>query len=265
MTTPMMAHQARIDAERAAAQQQVQLAERQQHTLVAVASDYQAHQTLLQTLDQDLKKLGNLPNIPAKIEYKQNQLVPFYLPIANAYRQACDDGQAPYNNQVLVQQVIWLFDVGNIEAALDWGRYAVTQKQPMPERFKRDLPTYVVDATRLWAEQQRDHDRAVQPYVSDTLEFALAEQWPVNGMALCNLHKLAGDLALEAEQLETARDHFLQAVALSPQKAKVTTKLNRINKALAKAEAKTDPPEPGDDTATDQPDTEADAHAQPAS
>jgi tetratricopeptide (TPR) repeat protein len=262
MSTPSIRHKARIAAQRLAEQQRVQLAEQQQDTLEAVASDYQAHQTLLQTLEQDLKKLHNLPSIPDKIEYKQDKLIPFYQPIIDAYRTACDNGQPPYSNQVLVQLVIWLFDVGDIAAALNWGRYAVAQKQPMPERFKRDLPTYVVDATRQWAELQREQDRAVQPYVSDTLEFALAEQWPVNGIALCNLHKLAGDLAVEAGQLETARDHFLQAKALNPHKAQVTTKLNRINKALAKAKPDNNQPEPTDDTATDQP--EADAHAVPA-
>lgn len=47
---------------------------------------------------------------------------------------------------------------------LDQLQDLVPKYMPMPERFKRDLPTYLCDTIVDWADAEQDAGRSTEPY-----------------------------------------------------------------------------------------------------
>jgi hypothetical protein len=106
------------------------------------------------------------------------------------------------------------------------------QNPPMPERFRRDVPTFVADAVIEWAEAEQKAGRSPEPYVSDLLprvdgEWQLTEQIPAK------YHKLLGIRALDAREWTKAITHFERATELHAAVG-VGTRLEGARKALAK-------------------------------
>ncbi|STQ13061.1 phage terminase subunit [Enterobacter cloacae] len=74
---------------------------------------------LIKALETDVEQVRSLPLIADRIEHKRNVLLPKWVPTVEAYLAS---GQV-YANPVLAWCVIWLFDVGDLDKALEWGRY----------------------------------------------------------------------------------------------------------------------------------------------
>ena len=141
-----------------------------------------------------------------------------------------------FPNRVLVQVMVWLFDTEQFEDGLELADFAMAQGQIMPERFKRDIQTFVADAMIEWAMVEDQANRSPEPYLSNLLprvdgEWQLTEQIPAK------YHKLIGIRAMEANDWETALKHFERATALYP-KVGVDTRMENCRKALKKQQAK---------------------------
>lgn len=232
MTTPAMRHQQRVRQQQAEARAKAHLDAKQADEIDNLAGDYEQHQLVVTSLEQDAQRLQGL-TLEEKGEMKRDELLPRYRPVVDAYLAACEDGEEPYRNPVLVQVMIWLFDLGEIQPALDLAKVAHEQHQPMPERFNRSLETYVADALREWAENQQAEGDPIEPYFSDTFDRIRSEQWQVNPAALMKLHKLAGQECQKREALEDALAHYKTAVKLDPKRSKVKTVIARLEKQLA--------------------------------
>lgn len=60
-----------------------------------------------------------------------------------------------YANPVLAWCVIWLFDVGDLDKALEWADIAIAQQQATPERLRSNFPTFVADTMLAWRRSLR--------------------------------------------------------------------------------------------------------------
>jgi len=180
------------------------------------------------SLDEDLKRLSDLKNLASKQTLKRAELLPKYQDFIQRYM----DSGLVMPNRVLVQVMIWLFDTEQFEDGLELADFAIEQGQEMPERFKRDVQTFVADAVIDWAYAEYNAQRSPEPYLSDLLprvdgEWNLPEQIP------SKYHKLIGMRAMEAEQWETALKHLERSTALYA-KAGNETRIAKCRKAIAK-------------------------------
>ena len=183
-------------------------------------------------LDQDLERLSAIKGLAGKQALKRDELLPKYQDFVQRY---CESGQN-LPNRVLVQVMVWLFDTEQFEDGLELADFAMEQGQVMPERFKRDIQTFVADAVIEWAMVEYQANRSPEPYLSNLLprvdgEWQLTEQIPAK------YHKLIGIRAMEAKAWETAIQHFERATELYP-KVGVDTRMDNCRKALKKQQAK---------------------------
>jgi hypothetical protein len=184
-------------------------------------------------LDQDLERLSAIKGLAGRQALKRDELLPKYQDYVQRYVESGLNIQ----NRVLVQVMVWLFDTAQFEDGLELADFAMKQGQRMPERFKRDIPTFVADAVIEWAYDEYTAKRSPEPYLSELLprvdgEWDLPEQIP------SKYHKLIGMRAMEAEQWETALSHLERSTELYA-KAGNETRISKCRKALAKQKAAT--------------------------
>ncbi|MGE1174781.1 phage terminase small subunit [Pseudomonas sp. BW7P1] len=180
------------------------------------------------SLNEDLKRLSDLKNLASKQTLKRTELLPKYQDFIQRYM----DSGLVMQNPVLVQVMVWLFDTEQFEDGLELADFAIEQGQEMPERFKRNVQTFVADAVIEWAFREYNAQRSPEPYLSDLLprvdgEWDLPEQIP------SKYHKLIGMRAMEAEQWETALKHLERSTELHA-KAGNETRIAKCRKAIAK-------------------------------
>ena len=86
-----------------------------------------------------------------------------------------------YPNDVAVQVMVWLFDVDDIENGLALGLHLVALgNQLMPERFTRDLPTFIADAIYDWSNVQLKNEQTASPYLDKLVATVSAEKWDLH-------------------------------------------------------------------------------------
>ncbi|ELU03421.1 hypothetical protein CAPTEDRAFT_95659 [Capitella teleta] len=223
-------HQEQILKQRSAEQAAQRIQEASQETISATATEYDQFQLLLDSLDKDVNRLHGL-GIDDKNRIRAEELIPKYRPYCQDYRKKGE----PYKNPVMVQFLIWLFDVGDIHEALDWAYYAIEQKQPLPDRFKRkDLTTFVADAVLEWCEQQENRKESVEPYFTQVFQRLIDHKWPMPDAVRSKYHKKAGDLARDQGNHKQALEYFIRATELDQKGAKCKTRIDKARKALEK-------------------------------
>jgi len=226
-----LAHKRRIQALGGAALAAAAAAPLAYSPAEALSSPANARKHLLlmeASLDQDLERLSALKNLASKQSLKREELLPKYQDFIQRYM----DSGLVMQNPVLVQVMVWLFDTEQFEDGLELADFAIEQGQEMPERFKRNVQTFVADAVIEWAFREYNAQRSPEPYLSDLLprvdgEWDLPEQIP------SKYHKLIGMRAMEAEQWETALKHLERSTELHA-KAGNETRIAKCRKAIAK-------------------------------
>ncbi len=234
MTTPYRRHQERVRKEQEAAAAATAIAEKRAPEPLADVADTMAALTL--NLENDLARLSGLA-VGDRIELKA-ELLPGYLAAVNAY---LDDGDV-YANPVMAHMIIWIFDLieaghsaGDIITAERLAMAAVDQGQHMPERFNRDLPTFVADAFLAWAKLEIDQNHSPEPIFSRVFE--QVKTWPVPQVVLMKYHKAAANIAIDKDDDQIAYGHLIEAQKLGTAKhpAKISTALASVKKRLEKA------------------------------
>ena len=189
----------------------------------------QKHLKLMEdAMAQDLERLGAIDNHGLRQLLKRDELLPKYLDYVQRYR----DSGLSFPNSVVMQVLVWLFDTEQFEAGLDLANFAMEQGQPMPERFKRNVQTFVADAVIEWAEAEQKAGRSPEPYLSDLLP-CVDDEWKLTEQIPAKYHKLIGIRALDAREWTKAITHFERATELHAAVG-VGTRLEGARKALAK-------------------------------
>lgn len=191
-------------------------------------SKHVMYQDALEIALADLKKLKAIGD---KVELKRTRLVPEFLQYAEQYREA----EQAFPNRPLVYLVVWLFDIGDMERAIDWALFAIDNGQSAPDEFSRDdLPTVVADAVLAWAEKEHKAGHSVQPYFGMVLE-KVAKEWKLFEKITASYFKLAGLMSQDAAQddagRKTALEWFEKAEAVYPQIG-VGTRIKTLKKKL---------------------------------
>lgn len=226
-----LAHKRRVQAEgpAAAARAGAEAVVYSSATALSSPANGKKHLKLMEdALAVDLERIGAINSRELRQQLKRDELLPKYLDYVQRYR----DSGLSFPNPVVMQVLVWLFDTVQFEAGLDLANFVMGQGQAMPERFKRDVPTFVADAVIEWAEAEQKAGRSPEPYLSDLLprvdgEWQLTEQIPAK------YHKLIGIRAMAAKEWAKAITHFERATELHAAVG-VGTRLEGARKALAK-------------------------------
>lgn len=217
-----------ILARKAHAQQDKLAESYEAESIRQTAEDYEQFQLLVNSMEQDLKRLSGLaPGDKDKL--REKELIPKYLPIAENYLES----GSSYRNPVLVEVIIMLMDIGNIPEGLLLAFPALEQKQPMPQRFQKvNLPTFVCDNVLTWANAQLARGNSIEPQFSQVFETMLEDNWKVPREVVAKFHKIFGEVHLKNGSFENALEDFVRATEIDPAGAKCTTKINQLKKKL---------------------------------
>lgn len=183
-------------------------------------------------LDQDLERVSAINGMAMRQALKRDELLPKYQDYVQRY---CESG-LNFPNRVLVQVMIWLFDTEEFEDGMELAHFAIEQGQQMPERFKRDIQTFVADAVCDWAYAEYKAKRSPEPYLSDLLSLVDGE-WELTEQIPAKYHKLVGLRAMEAKDWGLALLHFNRATELHPSIG-VGVRVENCLRALKKQQAK---------------------------
>jgi len=159
----------------------------------AVDSSESMH-VLINALEKDVAQARSIQFIPDRIVFKRDVLLPKWTPTVDAYLAS---GQV-YANPVLAWCVIWLFDVGDLDKALDWADIAISQRQATPERLRSNFPTFVADTMLAWAEESAGRGESIEPYFSRTFD-RVANTWRLHEQVTAKWFKFAGLELLRSE------------------------------------------------------------------
>lgn len=198
-------------------------------TALASPANAQKHLKLMEdALAIDLERISAINSREARQQLKRDELLPKYLDYVQRYR----DSGLNHANPVLMQVLVWLFDTAQFEQGLELANFAMEQGQAMPERFRRDVPTFVADELIEWAEAEHKAGRSPEPYLSDLLTW-VDGRWALFEKIPARYHKLLGIIAMEAKDWAKAITHFERATELYPEIG-VGTRLAGARRALDK-------------------------------
>lgn len=175
----------------------------------------------LQQISVDVESLHGMQTAE-RVELKRSVLLPKWLPTAQSYLEL---GKV-YANPVFAWCIVWLFDVGEYDQALDWADIAIEQQQDTPEIIRSRFPAFVADQMLAWAEQASQAGEDLEPYFSRTFE-NVTQRWPLHEEIVAKWFKFAGLLML--------RDESGQARAAAIDSVETLSNADRL---LAAAEAK---------------------------
>lgn len=216
---------------------------------LAVNDSESLHLQLL-ALDRDLARLSALTRIQDRVELKRTELLPKWAPYVERYLVA---GKV-YEYPVFGWAIIWLFDVGELEKALDWADIAIAQEQPTPDRLKSRFPAFVADQVLAWAEQQSESGHSIEPYFSRVFKH-VREDWRLHEKHTAKWYKFAGEFLLrdstgkpapsvifDPEALRRARELLLIAdglwdkIGVKSRITRIDARLRQLEKAAAEEE-----------------------------
>ena len=188
-------------------------------------------QLMIDALNVDLERISSIDNHELRRQLKRDELLPKYLAYVQRYR----DSELSFPNPVMMQVLVWLFDTAQFGAGLELANFAMSQDQQLPERFKRNVQTFVADEVIDWAESEYKAKRSPEPYLSDLLPLVDGE-WKLFERIPARYHKQIGILSLDQRDFAKAITHFERAEALY-EGIGVGTRLEGARKALAKEQA----------------------------
>lgn len=196
-------------------------------------------------LQQDVDYAAALPTRADRIEYKRQVLLPKWVPHVERYLES---GKV-HQNPIFSWCVIWLFDVGDFDKALDYADIAISQGQQTPDRLKREMSAFVADTVMEWAQTQHANGHSVEPYFSRTFK-NVRENWRLHEEINAKWFKFAGLLLLsdhdgkpvpsaiddvetleEAEKLLDQANKYDPNIGVKTMRNKIMMRINKLTEA----------------------------------
>lgn len=139
-------------------------------------------------LGQDRDALrAQFTRVADRVEQKRTVLIPKWTPLAEDFLAS---GKS-YDNPIFSTVLVWLFDVGELEKAIEWCLKAIEMDVPTPEFIKRGWPTFCADQVLEWAANEYEKGRSVEPYFSQVFKLVTTE-WRLHEEINAKYFKFAG-------------------------------------------------------------------------
>jgi hypothetical protein len=213
----------------------------------ATGPEASAYALLRAQMGEDMRRLHDIQSTDLKIEAKHEMLPTYQDHIDTVLLTSEETGKA-VQDEVFVQLMIWHFDCGLFDRALDMAEHVLRFGLKLPERFRRTAAVAVVDmvadAALSAIEQNQSFDIEVIRRTG-----SLTSAYDVVNEAKAKLHKAAGILfmglaekaaentdgpagAVPAAQEEALR-HLREVLRLGG--SGVTTRIKSLESALTKS------------------------------
>ncbi|MEI3478214.1 MAG: phage terminase small subunit [Bilophila sp.] len=111
-------------------------------------------------MPKDLEALHGVVSIDRKIAIKRDTLIPKYAGYVARLRE---EGRP---HELVGYFLVWLFDCGFIERALDLAGWCAEHGQGLPDCFKASLPAFVARQILDWSQQTFDEGASPEPFFS---------------------------------------------------------------------------------------------------
>lgn len=180
------------------AKQRRQLIEKQANQSaprVSSGADTDSLHIKLIEFEEDRKYLRSLNAIADRIKHKREVLVPKYKPYVQAYLES---GEA-FENPIFTNLVVWLFDIKELDTAIEWCMKAIELDLPTPENFRRDWPTFCADEVLAWVEKESERGHSIEPYFSQVFE-KVEKDWRLHEKVHAKWYKFAGLYLIRNEE-----------------------------------------------------------------
>lgn len=165
------------------------------------------YRQLLSSLHNDLRTLHDIQSIDAKIARKRS-MIETYLPwvtgaVAAGVSTDSDAGKA-VQDEIVATMLIWLLDLRDWSNALTVADHMLRHGVSLPERYKRDVATLLVDRIADTAKEAPD---AVPIEVARDV-FELTRKRDMPDQARAKLHRAIGvSLAKDAETFDPTAEN----------------------------------------------------------
>jgi hypothetical protein len=181
-----------------------------------------AYDLMRAKLAEDKRSLKALQSREAKIELKR-KLLPEYQAWVNGVLEA----NQPVQDDVVATVLVWSIDTLDIAQALRIGAFMLAHNISLPEQYKRDLPTTLVEEIADQASHPGNTVTAAQLLQAG----ALTEGRDMPDEVKAKLHKAIG-LALADTAPHQALEHLQRALQLNA-RAGVKQDIAKLQKQLA--------------------------------
>ena len=178
---------------------------------------------LAASLEEDLKALHEVASVERKAALKRDTLLPKYR---DYVARLMGEGKA---HELIGYFVVWAFDAGSIEEALQVAFWCLEHGQELPERFKSPLDLFVATQILAWAEAEYNAGRGFQPYLGTVLAAMEDEAWDVPNRIKAGFYRLMGLQAEKDGDLASAAENLERSMTLG---GKVKTALDAVRKRL---------------------------------
>ncbi len=179
---------------------------------------------------QARQTLKNIKSIEAKIA-KKRELLPAFAPYIEGVLTAGNGAQ----DDVLMAIMVWLFDVGDLDAALRIADYALKHQLDTPDRYQRDTASIVAEQTaeeaqKLLKQENRDLPKLIAALTRAETLTAGAD---MHDQIRAKLHKAQGYALRDAGNHHAALNHLQRALALNANVG-VKKDIEKLERALKK-------------------------------
>ena len=207
------------------------------------------HELMLAQLHAHQRILKAIQSVERKIEAKRKMLPDFA-----AYLDGVLQADTGVQDPLITTLLVWHLDVGDWAGGLTLGEYCLRHGLELPDQYKRNLPTMLLDEVA----EAAIHGKLRGPEALGTLARidTLTQEHDTHDQARAKLHKAIGwaaigktrtqDLSTEEikhlplDRLQIAHQHLTRAIELDPQ-AGVKKDVERLERRLKELHPPTAP------------------------
>lgn len=182
--------------------------------------------SIMKGLEDDLARMAAFKSREKRRAIKRETLIPRYKSFVE---ETVKSGK---KHPLLGQYLVWLFDVGEIDQAVNLGRYCEKQSISLPERFRRTVPVYMLDEMLVWSQSQWDAGTVPDPWFQIYLKEVESGERDIPDEITAGYQRLAGIIFQSQGKHKDAVRHLESAMRHG---AKVKTALNRSMAELQKS------------------------------
>lgn len=210
--------------------------------------DAQTYKLLMTKLQEDNWRLKDIQSTEKKIEAK-GQMFDFYQDYVDAVLDAGESTGKAVQDEIVVTMMIWALDLTYWDRALVIAEHVFRFGLQLPQRFKRDAPTFVVEQI---AETALPAAKLNEAFPVDVLQrvLVLAQPYDIVDIVQAKLRKALGyqlqrlaaqdsengPAGMQKHALSAALEMYESAFRLSP-KIGVTKEIEALKRQLKKLPA----------------------------
>lgn len=181
------------------------------------------------------RTLKTIQSIEAKVE-KKRELLPQFYPYIEGVLSANKGAQ----DDVLMNLMVWFFDIGEITPGLNIAAYALHHGLKTPDRYQRDTASLVAEqvadeALKILAELEQTDESIPNFMLLENLVMTdqLTAKADMHDQIRAKLHKALGFANRQCGRTEEALNHLNRAVQLN-EKVGVKKDIEKLARELKK-------------------------------